>query len=151
MNHELYRVVGVLPEAFTFMNPDVRVYAPIAFTAQEKSEEQRWSQNHEAVGRLAAGVSIEQAQARLDAIDVRIVESAGALKSAIQNAKYHSVVRPLELDVVRDVRGALELLWGGVLFVLLIAYLFPSESNRLNWRVILGAVFIVLGVVFLTR
>ena len=37
------------------------------------------------------------------------------------------------------------------LFVLLIAYFFPSESNRLHWRVILGAMLIVLGVVLLTR
>jgi putative ABC transport system permease protein len=121
LNDQLYRVVGVLPDTFTFMNPEVRVFVPLAFTAQDMSEDQRWSQNHEGIGRLAAGVTIAQAQARLDAIDVQIVERAGSLKSAIQNAKYHTVVRSLEQDVVRDVRGALELLWGGVLFVLLIA------------------------------
>ncbi len=121
LNDELYRVVGVLPEAFTFINPEVRVYVPLAFTAQDKAEEQRWSQNHEGIGRLAAGVTTAQAQARLNAIDVQIVARAGSLKSTIQNAKYRSVVGSLEHDIVRDVRGALEFLWGGVLFVLLIA------------------------------
>jgi uncharacterized membrane protein len=37
------------------------------------------------------------------------------------------------------------------LFVLLIAYFLPSEGARLNWRVVAGAVLIVLGVVLLTR
>lgn len=37
------------------------------------------------------------------------------------------------------------------LFVLLLAFLFPSASSRLTGRVIAGAVLIVLGVVLLTR
>ena len=50
-----------------------------------------------------------------------------------------------------DVSVVIPLAGTAPLFVLLIAYLFPSESNRLNWRVILGAVLIVLGVVLLSR
>jgi uncharacterized membrane protein len=36
------------------------------------------------------------------------------------------------------------------LFVLLLAFLFPTAMERLNWRIVLGAVLIVLGVVLLT-
>ena len=36
------------------------------------------------------------------------------------------------------------------LFVLLLAYCFPSGIDRLNWRLVTGAVLIVLGVFFLT-
>lgn len=50
-----------------------------------------------------------------------------------------------------DVSVVIPLAGSAPLFVLLIAYLFPSESNRLNWRVILGAMLIVLGVVLLTH
>ena len=50
-----------------------------------------------------------------------------------------------------DVSVVIPLAGTAPLFVLLIAYIFPSESNRLNWRVILGAVLIVLGVVLLAR
>jgi uncharacterized membrane protein len=50
-----------------------------------------------------------------------------------------------------DVSVVIPLAGTAPLFVLLIAYLFPSEANRLNWRVILGAALIVLGVVLLTR
>ena len=116
-----YRVVGVLPDTFTFLSPEVRVYVPLAFSAQDKSEEQRWSQNHEGMGRLAAGVTIQQARARLDALNAVYTERAGPLKDALINAKYNTVVNALEADLVRDVRSALQLLWGGVLFVLLIA------------------------------
>ncbi|HKW95502.1 MAG TPA: EamA family transporter [Methylomirabilota bacterium] len=37
------------------------------------------------------------------------------------------------------------------LFVLLLAYLFPTLKGRLNWRVVVGAFLIVLGVVLLSR
>ena len=36
------------------------------------------------------------------------------------------------------------------LFVLLLAFFFPSGAQRLSWRVVVGAVFIVLGVFLLT-
>ena len=50
-----------------------------------------------------------------------------------------------------DVSVVIPLAGTAPLFVLLIAYLFPSQSNRLNWRVIAGATLIVLGVVLLSR
>ena len=37
------------------------------------------------------------------------------------------------------------------LFVLLLAYLFPTATEKLSWRVVLGAVLIVLGVMLLSR
>jgi uncharacterized membrane protein len=36
------------------------------------------------------------------------------------------------------------------LFVLLLAFIFPSALTRLHWRVVLGAALIVLGVMLLT-
>ncbi|MGH9162977.1 MAG: ABC transporter permease [Vicinamibacteraceae bacterium] len=121
LNDEQYRVVGALPERFAFLIPEVRLFVPLAFSPEDKAQDRSWSQNHDSIGRLAPGATIEQAQARVDALNVRAVERAGRLKPMLQNAKYHTVVGSLERDMVRDVRGALQLLWGGVLFVLLIA------------------------------
>jgi predicted permease len=121
LNDQPYTVVGVLPEGFSFLNPEVRIFTPLAFTAEERAEERRWSQNHQMIGRLASGATIEQARARIDALNVRVLESAGPIKTAIVNAGYHTAVVPLERDIVRHVRAVLNLLWGGVLFVLLIA------------------------------
>ena len=120
LDDALYRVVGVLPPTFTFLDPDVKIWVPLAFTDEERAEERRHSQNHEEIARLAPGATLAQAQARIDALNVRIVER-DSLKAALINAGYHTKLVSLEADLVRNVRGALQLLWGGVLLVLLIA------------------------------
>jgi putative ABC transport system permease protein len=121
LNDVVYTVVGVAPSDFTFQNPEIRLWVPLAFTAEQRSEEARHSQNHDAIGRLAAGATIDLAQARIDAMNVGIVERAGALKTALINAGYHTRVVPFDEDLVRHVQAALRLLWGGALFVVLIA------------------------------
>jgi putative ABC transport system permease protein len=121
LNDEPYLVVGVLSEGFAFLDPEVRIFTPLAFDAKARSEEARHSQNHQMIGRLAAGATVEQARARIDALNQRIIERAGPLKTALINARYRTIVVPLEADIVRNVRAVLNLLWGGALFVLLIA------------------------------
>jgi uncharacterized membrane protein len=49
-----------------------------------------------------------------------------------------------EVSVVAPLSGT------APLFVLLLAFLFPSDLGKLTWRVVTGAVLIVLGVVLLT-
>ncbi|HEX2442715.1 MAG TPA: ABC transporter permease [Vicinamibacterales bacterium] len=121
LNDELYDIVGVLPEGFHFLNPDIRVFVPIAFGPEDRAEDRRHSQNHEQIARLARGVTLDQAQAQVDALNAQIVERSGPLKAALIQAGYTTRMVPLEADLVRDVRAALLLLWGGVLFVVLIA------------------------------
>ena len=121
LNDELYRVVGVLPPAFHFLSPEVAVFTPLAFRPEELGEDRRWSQNHEMIGRLAPGVSIQRAQARLDAQNQRYMERAGPLAPLLKDAGYHTALLSLEGDLVRNVRSALQMLWGGVVFVVLIA------------------------------
>jgi predicted permease len=121
LNDEVYQVVGVIPEAFSFLSPEVRVWAPLAFKPEDLAEDRRWSQNHEMLARLAPGVSIEQAQAKLAVQNRHYVDAAGALAEPLRNAGYHTVLLSLEGDLVRNVRAALQMLWGGVLFVVLIA------------------------------
>jgi predicted permease len=121
LDNEVYTVVGVLPDGFLFMDPDRQVFTPLAFTSDDRAEASRWSQNHEEIARLVPGVTPERAQARLDAFNKGVLEATGPLKQALIDAKWGSRVVSLQADVVRNVRGALALLWGGVLFVLLIA------------------------------
>jgi predicted permease len=116
-----YTVVGVLPAEFTFLDPDVRVWVPLAFTDEQRGENRRYSQNHDAIGRLAEGATLRQAQERLNAMNAEHIERAGPLKHLLVNAAYRTSVVPFEADLVRNIRGALQMLWGGVLFVLLIA------------------------------
>src|SRR4030095_14337871 len=69
-----YRVVGILPDTFTFLSPDVRVYVPMPLTDKDKAEEQRARQTQRGMGRLAPGVTIQQAQARLAEANARYLE-----------------------------------------------------------------------------
>ena len=121
MDDEVYDVVGVLPETFFFLNPETRVFVPLAFAPEDFREDRRWSQNHELLARLAPGVTLERAQARMDAHNAAVTEHAGALKDTVIRAGYTTSVQPLADDLVRNVRAALQMLWGGVLFVVLIA------------------------------
>ena len=116
-----FTIVGIMPSDFSFLNPDVSVWVPLTFSPEEKSEESRWSQAHDEIARLAPGVSVEQAQARMNVVAAQLAEQAGPLKEALKNAGYRTVVSSLGADVVRNVRRVLTLLWGGALFVLLIA------------------------------
>jgi putative ABC transport system permease protein len=134
LNGEPYVILGVTPPDFVFLDPAVRLWIPSSFGPEERSEESRWSQDYEAVARLAPGVTVAQAQAQLEAHNAAIIERAGALKTVIVNAGYRSVVSRMDLDLVRHVRPALRLLWGGALFVLLIAAVNVSNLALVRTR-----------------
>src|SRR5512145_1035295 len=59
LDDQLYDVVGVLPEAFHFLNPEIRLFVPLAFTDEDRAEDRRYSQNHAQIARLAPGVTLE--------------------------------------------------------------------------------------------
>jgi predicted permease len=115
-----HTIVGVLPDGFHFLNPDVRLWLPLAFSAEERSDESRHSNNWSMVGRLAPGATIAQAQQQLDALNARNDERFPHFREILKNAGFHTVATSLQDDLVSGVRGTLFLLWGGVLFVLLI-------------------------------
>src|SRR5262249_8348078 len=115
-----YTVVGVLPAGFSFLDPEVKVWTPVAFTAQEKSDESRHSNNWSYVARLKAGATIAQARQEINALNARNLDRFPALKPLLINAGFHTGVVPLQGFLVRDVRSTLYLLWGGVVFVLLV-------------------------------
>ena len=106
LDGQVYDVVGVLPERFFFLNPEVRVFVPLAFTPEEFRDDNRWSQNHELLVRLAPGVTVEVAQARIDAHNAVVTERAGGLRDTIIRAGYQTRLVPLVDDVVRNVRAA---------------------------------------------
>jgi putative ABC transport system permease protein len=57
INGEAYSIVGVLPEGFAFLEPDVRLWLPLAFTAEDRSDERRHSNNWSMIGRLKRGAT----------------------------------------------------------------------------------------------
>jgi predicted permease len=113
-------VIGVMPKDFFFLNPNVLLWRPLAFTPQQKSDEQRHSNNFQNIARLKPGATIARAQQEVDAINARNLERFPQLKPLLINAGFHTVVERLRDHVVRRVKSTLYLMWGGALFVLLI-------------------------------
>jgi predicted permease len=148
INGEKYQVVGVMPPAFAFVDPEVRIWVPLAFSNEDRAEERRYSQSHDEIARLAPGSTLARAKDRVDALNAVNLQRAGQLKPMLVGAGYQTRMLPFAQDLVREVRRPLQLLWGGVLFVLLIAAVnitnlvlvrASSRSRELATRHALGA------------
>jgi len=113
-----HEIVGVMPAGFYWGNREVRVYRPIAFTLQQR--EARHANNWQQIGRLRDGVSVEAAQQQINALNEANLQIFPGMATALLNAGFHTRVVVYQDDLVRDVASTLYLLWGGVLFVLLI-------------------------------
>ena len=112
-----FTIVGVLPPAYRFTRPE-DVYVPVGLTMTPDSG---WLDrgNHvglAAVGRLAPGVGVAQADEELKRI-------AADLRRAYPNTNARSSAQALLLQdrIVGDVRGTLQALLGAVGFLLLLA------------------------------
>jgi predicted permease len=113
-----FKIVGVMPAGFDFIDPEVRLWMPIAFTAEEKT--QHHSNNWTYIGRLKPGATLEQAQAQVDALNNENLERFPQFKEILINAGFHTVVKPLQDMLTGGVKKTLYLLWGGAILVLLI-------------------------------
>jgi predicted permease len=118
LNGRPFTIVGIMPPDFNFVDPEVRLWIPIAFTPQQKTA--RHSNNWYNVGRLKPGATVQQAQMQVDALNRANLERFPQWKEILKNAGFHTTVNPLRDVLVKDVKSTLYLLWGGALFVLLI-------------------------------
>jgi predicted permease len=120
INGVLHIIVGVLPEGFHFIDPEVQLWTPVAFTADDRSDERRHSNNWQQIARLRPGASLEQAQSQIDAINAANLDRFPQLKEIVINAGFHTQVKDFHADLVDTSRATLFLLWGGVIAVLII-------------------------------
>lgn len=115
-------IVGVMPAAFSYLDGDeqVRLWRPLTFTDEQKSDDRRHSNNWEHIGRLKPDATIERARQQIDALNARNMERFPQYSELLRNARFHTTVTRLHDHVVRDVKPTLYLLFGGAVFVLLI-------------------------------
>jgi len=113
-----YSIVGVMPANFDFIDPDVRLWMPVAFTAQEKTVHH--SNNWYYVGRLKSGSTLQQAQAQVKVLNSENLERFPGIREILINAGFYTQVRPLQEMVTGGVKKTLYLMWGGAILVLLI-------------------------------
>jgi predicted permease len=107
-----------MPAGFNFVDPDVRLWIPIAFTPDQKTEHH--SNNWYYIGRLKPGATLQQAQAQVNAVNNENFERFPEFKEILINAGFYTEVRPLQAMITGGVKRTLYLLWGGAILVLLI-------------------------------
>jgi len=108
-----YTVVGVMPAGFRYPDPNVELWAPMAFEARERQS--HGAHNIDCIGRLKSGASLQQAQAELSTIAGRL-----ARQYPETNAGWDVRVIPMLEYVIADVKPALLILLAAVGLVLLI-------------------------------
>jgi predicted permease len=116
-------VVGVLPKGFTGQSGSAQVWAPMMMTPQLESIPTRLQQQgafwHEVIARLKPGVSPQQAQEQLRALEPQL---QAVMPPPDPSAKWATKVLPLkEAQTDPAIRKSLWVLFAAVVFVMLIA------------------------------
>ena len=113
-------VIGVMPESFeNALSPAVELWAPLRFRAGQPFDSVEWGHNLRMVGRLRAGVTLEQAQREM-------VTIGSSPTDEFPRPSWASMQRGLALEslhasVSSGVRPALLVILGAVLLLLAIA------------------------------
>lgn len=111
-----YTIVGILPPGFSFYNIDRDVFVPIGRWDDPSFRDRLVDISSHAIGRLAPGVTLTQAQSEMDSI-------ADHLAQEYPEADKNVGIRVLSMkqDIVGNVQPILILLLAAVAFLLLIA------------------------------
>jgi putative ABC transport system permease protein len=110
-----FSIVGVLPPTFYFLDKS-EVLTPIGIWIDADFMRRASRGDTEVVARLAPGVTIAQARAEMNGITARLAE-----KYPLENSDGGMAMAAIRDEFVGDTRPAILVLFGAVMFVLLIA------------------------------
>ncbi|MGA7078719.1 MAG: ABC transporter permease [Terriglobales bacterium] len=122
LDDDSYTVIGVLPRAFdNVLAPTAEVWSPLQYDAGNiaSTETREWGHHLQMLGRLRAGVSIDQARSDLDRIAHTPVPEFPRPDWASLN--HGLIVNSLQEDVASGVKPALFAVLGAVTLLLIIA------------------------------
>lgn len=120
LNSMPYQVIGVMPESFYFPTPTNQVWVPFAFTAAQKSDDERGNEFSSMIARLKPGASLDGIQRDLDLIQTRNAERIPASRDFWKTSGFGGRANGFLDQNVSNVRGMLWLIQAGVAAALLI-------------------------------
>ena len=142
-------VIGVLPEDFRFLRSNPVLVVPQQI---DRATIHAAGFNYQGIARLKPGVTLAQANADVERLLPSLTERfplpQGFTQKMFDEARFGSLVRPLDIDVVGDIGNMLWILLGTVGLVLLVAcanianlFLVRAEGRQqeLAIRLALGA------------
>ncbi len=128
LNGESYKVIGVMPAGFMFPTRETALYVPFAFTAAQKSDDQRGYEFSTSIARLAPGATLGDVKQQADLVIRRNLDRIGAIGGGgtrfaafMKSAGFTVNVRPLRTLLAGEHSRMLFLLQLAVGLVLLIA------------------------------
>jgi predicted permease len=112
-------IVGVLPAGFRYLSSRIQLFLPLASNPENRTAQNRHSNNLNIVARLRPGATLVAAQAQIDALNAQqLLDDPFA--EIVKGAGYRTGVYSLHADHVQPIRRTLVLLQGGVLLLLVI-------------------------------
>lgn len=120
LNTEPYTVIGVMPEWFYFPIPRVQAWVPFAFTAQQRSDDERGTEYSTMIARLKPGATLATVQRELDTIEAHNEQRLPGLAKFWKSAGFGGRVAGFLDQNVSNIRGMLWLVQAGVAAALLI-------------------------------
>jgi predicted permease len=124
LDNDLYTIVGVLPPGFRHpgktVAKDVEIWGTAGYSADPFPKPARNVRLlPEAIARLKPGITVRQAQARLDIMASELRQEFSSDYPPL--AKWSIAIQPLQQSLVGDVRPMMLVLMGTVILIILIA------------------------------
>jgi putative ABC transport system permease protein len=113
-----HTIIGVMPPGFDFP-PKAEIWKPAWFPKEQYDQQRRGARGLAVLARLKPGVRPLEAQAELNRLGAQL--TAQYPQNYGNERRYRMILAPLLGDYVGELRPALSLIAGAVLFVLLIA------------------------------
>jgi putative ABC transport system permease protein len=116
LDARVFTIVGVIPASFRGRSDTGEMWTTVGATVPPNALKARGSRGFAPIARLRRGVTLQAAQAEMDAICVQLERAFPET-----NEKRSAQVSPLAAEIFQQVRPAVSLLFGVVALVLLIA------------------------------